>query len=43
MYSPEMRKYLKEINRYLLWRYGNGEEKESQPISNTGDAGRVII
>jgi len=40
MYSPEMRKYLKEINRYLIWRYGNGEEKESQPIPNTGDAGR---
>lgn len=38
MYSPDMRKYLKEINRYLIWRYGN-EEKESQPIPNTGDAG----
>lgn len=22
MYSPEMREYLKEIKRYLVWRYG---------------------
>ena len=22
MYSPEMREYLKEIKRYLEWRYG---------------------
>ena len=22
MYSPEMREYLKEIERYLVWRYG---------------------
>lgn len=21
MYSPEMREYLKEIERYLVWRY----------------------
>lgn len=39
MYSVEMRKYLKEINRYLLWRYGNGEEKEGQPEAETCDAG----
>ena len=39
MYSPEMRKYLKEINRYLLWRYGNGEEKESQPETETCGGG----
>ena len=22
MYSPEMREYLNEIKRYLVWRYG---------------------
>ena len=38
-YSTEMRQYLDEIRRYENWRYGNGEEKESQPIPNTGDAG----
>ena len=38
-YSAEMRQYLDEMRRYENWRYGNGEEKESQPIPNTGDAG----
>ena len=29
MYSPEMREYLNEIKRYLVWRYGitDGERK----------------
>lgn len=39
-YSVEMRQYLDEMRRYENWRYGNDEEKESQPIPNTGDAGR---
>lgn len=38
-YSAEMQQYLDEMRRYENWRYGNGEEKESQPIPNTGDAG----
>ena len=32
MYSPEMREYLKEIKRYLVWRYGiTDSNKEKQP------------
>ena len=27
MYSPEMREYLKEIKRYLVWRYGITDRK----------------
>ena len=27
MYSPEMREYLKEIKRYLVWRYGITERE----------------
>lgn len=38
-YSAEMRKYLDEMRRYENWRYGNGEEKESQPEAETCDAG----
>ena len=28
MYSPEMREYLKEIKRYLAWRYGITDREE---------------
>ncbi len=32
MYSPEMREYLNEIKRYLVWRYGiTDSNKEKQP------------
>ena len=32
MYSPEMREYLKEIKRYLVWRYGTTDSnKENSP------------
>lgn len=32
MYSPEMREYLKEIERYLVWRYSiTDSNKEKQP------------
>lgn len=43
MYSPEMRKYLKEINRYLIWRYGNGEEKAKRDATNTAVASTWAI